>query len=119
MNADDHGLRIDDYLAHMLEGAQLVRKYVDGMSKEEFIQDRRTQQAVILNLIVVGEAATRLCGGHEEFVSKHPEIPWRQMRGMRNRMAHGYFDINLDVVWETIQVSLPELEVRLLQLRGS
>jgi uncharacterized protein with HEPN domain len=47
--------------------------------------------------------------GYPEFVQAHPELPWRSMRGMRNRIAHGYFDINLDVVWETVQTALPEL----------
>jgi uncharacterized protein with HEPN domain len=46
---------------------------------------------------------------HPEFANKHPEVPWRSMRGMRNRIAHGYFEINLDIVWETVQTALPEL----------
>ena len=50
---------------------------------------------------------------HGEFADAHPDIPWRQMRGMRNRMAHGYFDVNLEIVWETVQKSLPELEHQL------
>lgn len=50
-----------------------------------------------------------------EFTEAHPEVPWRSMRGMRNRIAHGYFDINLDVVWDTVQTALPEL---LKQLPG-
>ena len=47
---------------------------------------------------------------HAEFAGQYPNVPWRQMRGMRNRMAHGYFDINLDIVWDTVQTSLPDLE---------
>jgi uncharacterized protein with HEPN domain len=47
---------------------------------------------------------------HAEFVRQYPNVPWRQMRGMRNRMAHGYFDINLDIIWDTVQTSLPDLE---------
>jgi len=47
--------------------------------------------------------------GYAEFVQHHPRTPWRNMRGMRNRIAHGYFDINLDVVWDTVQTALPEL----------
>lgn len=52
---------------------------------------------------------------YSEFADAHPDIPWRQMRGMRNRMAHGYFDVNLEIVWETVQKSLPELESQLGQ----
>ncbi len=50
---------------------------------------------------------------HAEFADSHPEIPWRSMRGMRNRIAHGYFDINLDVVWDTVDTALPQLLQRL------
>ena len=48
---------------------------------------------------------------------QHPEIPWAKMRGMRNRMAHGYFDTNLEIVWDTVRLSLPELERQLLELQ--
>ena len=79
------------------------------MAKDDFLGDKRTQQAVIMSLIVVGEAATKVMDGYADFTQAHTEVPWRYMRGMRNRMAHGYFDINLDVVWETVQQWLPEL----------
>jgi uncharacterized protein with HEPN domain len=46
---------------------------------------------------------------YPEFTEQHPDVPWRSMRGMRNRIAHGYFEINLDVVWDTVQIALPEL----------
>jgi uncharacterized protein with HEPN domain len=91
---------------------------VEGKDKQAFLADRRTQQAVILNLIVVGEAATRLLQVHAAFLERHPLIPWRSMKGMRNRIAHGYFDINLDVVWETVQVALPELLGQLPSVRA-
>lgn len=67
------------------------------------------QQAVIMSLIIIGEAATKVMEGHAAFADAHPEIPWRSMRGMRNRIAHGYFAINLDVVWDTVQTALPAL----------
>ena len=62
-----------------------------------------------MSLVIIGEAATKEMDGYTEFTEAHPEVPWRSMRNMRNRMAHGYFDINLDVVWETAQEWLPEL----------
>jgi uncharacterized protein with HEPN domain len=86
-------LKLQDYLQHMLEATRLARSYVAGMDKSTFLSDRRTQQAVVLNLITLGEIATRLMSEHPEFASENPGIPWHQMRGMRNRMAHGYFDI--------------------------
>jgi uncharacterized protein with HEPN domain len=68
------------------------------MAKDDFLADKRTQQAVIMSLIVIGEAATKVMDGYVEFTQAHADVPWRSMRNMRNRMAHGYFDINLDVV---------------------
>lgn len=56
---------------------------------------------------------------NRDFIQTHPQVPWRNMRGMRNRIAHGYFDINLDIVWDTVQTALPELLVHLSEARGN
>jgi len=101
--------RIADYLDHMLEAAFLACSYVEGLAKADFEEDKRTQQAVILNLIIIGEEATKVLKDDEVFANLHPQIPWRSMKGMRNRIAHGYFEINLDTVWETVQTALPAL----------
>ena len=101
--------RRTELLEHISDSARLARSYVEGMSAEDFLVDARTQQAVVMNLVIIGEAATRLMQDHPGFVEKHPEIPWRNMKGMRNRIAHGYFDIDLEIVWDTVQKSLPDL----------
>ena len=111
--------RVPDYLDHMLEAALQACAYVEGLSKEEFLDDKRTQQAVILNLILIGEEATKLLKDDEAFADQHPEVPWRSMKGMRNRIAHGYFEINLETVWETIQTALPQLSAQLPTIRQS
>lgn len=113
MREDEAQPRLENYLSHMLEATQLARQYVQGMSKDEFLKDRRTQQAVVLNLMTIGEAAARIINECKEFAAVHSEIPWAQMRGMRNRMVHGYFDVDLSIVWDTVQSSLPELESQL------
>jgi uncharacterized protein with HEPN domain len=105
--------RLPDYLDHIRQAATDACSFVEGVSKEEFLADRRTQNAVIMSLVILGEAATKVMDGHADFIAMHPQIPWRSMRGMRNRIAHGYFDINLDVVWDTVQTALPELIVQL------
>lgn len=117
MSADQGGNRLVDYLGHMLDAIELVRRYTDDMKKQNFIDDKKTQQAVILNILVIGEAATKICIEHPGFVADHAQVPWDKMRGMRNRMAHGYFEINLDIVWDTIQESLPRLHQQLVDLR--
>ena len=72
-----------------------------------------------MDFIVLGEAATKVMDQHPAFAEQHKHIPWRSMRGMRNRIAHGYFDINLDVVWDTVQTALPELKSQLAALPSS
>ncbi|MGB5302581.1 MAG: DUF86 domain-containing protein [Gemmatimonadota bacterium] len=101
--------RLPDYLEHIRQAATDACNFVEGLAREEFLADKRTQQAVIMSLIIIGEAATKVMDGYNEFTGAHSEIPWRSMRGMRNRIAHGYFDINLDIVWDTVQTALPAL----------
>ena len=108
--------RLTDYLDHMRQAAADACSFVEDLSKEGFLADKRTQQAVIMSIIVIGEAATKVMDRYAEFADEHPEVPWRSMRGMRNRIAHGYFDINLDVVWDTMQTALPGLLERLRAL---
>lgn len=109
--------RLLDYLDHMERAATDACGFVEGLSKDDFLRDKRTQQAVIMSLVILGEAATKVMDGYVEFAHAHPEVPWRSMRGMRNRIIHGYFDINLDVVWETVQTALPELRKQLAAVR--
>ena len=101
--------RLSDYLDHMQQAATDACSFVNGLTKDDFLADKRTQQAVIMSIIILGEAATKAMDSYADFTQAHPEVPWRGMRGMRNRIAHGYFDINLDVVWDTVQVALPGL----------
>lgn len=115
MNAS--GLRQADYLSHMLEAATLAQSYVEGLAKADFLGDKKTQQAVILNIMVIGEAATKLADEYPAFVLQFPQVEWKSMRGMRNRLAHGYFDINLDIVWETVKQALPVLASQLRQIQ--
>ena len=72
--------------------------------------DRKTQLAILKAVETVGEAASRM---HSDTTAAHPEIPWRQIVGMRNRLVHGYFDINLRRLWETVQRDIPRLILQL------
>jgi len=109
--------RLLDYLEHIEQAASDARSFVQGMTKDDFLADKRTQQAVIMSLIVIGEAASRVMEAYLAFTQTHADVPWRSMRNMRNRMAHGYFDINLDLVWETVQEWLPSLLQQLPAVR--
>ena len=85
--------RLCDYLDHILEASRRACAYVEGLSKEDFLADKRTQSAVVMSLVVIGEAATKVMDRYPGFADRHPDVPWRSMRGMRNRIAHGYFDL--------------------------
>ncbi len=113
MNAKQRQLRHVDYIEHILDATRQVRSYVAETSKEMFMQDRKTQDADILKILVIGEAAAQILDEHGTFAKQRSDIPWNQMKGMRNRMVHGYFETNLDLVWETVQVFLPDLECKL------
>ncbi|AEG91770.1 HepT-like ribonuclease domain-containing protein [Ramlibacter tataouinensis] len=105
--------RLLDYLHHLREAAQQIRNYTSGMDKAAFLADSRTQQAVFFNFVILGEACARLMAGHADFLARHPQVPWRSIRDMRNQVAHGYFTIDTEVVWRTVQDALPDLLAKL------
>ena len=110
--------RLVDFIDHMQQAACDACTFVEGLSKEDFLDDKRTQNAVVMSILVLGEAATKVMDCYPDFAQNHGEIIWRGMRGMRNRLAHGYFDINLEIVWDTVQTSLPDLINKLIVLRS-
>ena len=74
--------RLPDYLGHMRQAITDAQSFTEGMAQVDFGQDKRTQQAVVMSLIVLGEAATKVMDLYPDFAIKHTEIPWRNMRGM-------------------------------------
>mgnify|MGYP002735606410 FL=1 len=109
------GNRLPDYIREMVAAATDALTFTDGMAEEDFLADLRTQRAVVMSLMIVGEAASRILSDYPDFVDARAAIPWRGIRGMRNRIAHGYFDIDLHVVWTTVQIELPALIEHLSQ----
>ena len=105
----EKGLPLPDYIDHMQQAAADACSFVEGLGKDDFLADKRTQQAVIMSFVIIGEAATKVIKHYEGFTQTHPEVPWRSMRAMRNHMAHCFFDTNLDVVWDTAQEWVPAL----------
>lgn len=109
-------LRIADYLGHMIEAIDRIQRYVKNMSDTNFLDDEKTQDAVIRNFEVIGEAARNIERYHAEFAAAHQEIPWTIVYTMRNRVAHGYFQVDLELVWKTIHTNLPELREQIRNL---
>lgn len=94
------------YLLDILESARLAVAYLQGVSKEAFIQNIQLQDAVVRRIEIVGEAARRVSQDTRESIS---EVPWAEMIGMRNLMIYDYDDIDPEIVWDTVQNDLPDL----------
>ena len=87
--------------------------YCEGLDHEQFASDTKLVEACVFNLSQMGELANRV---DEGFAREHPEIPWRLLYGLRNRIVHDYEGVNLQLIWEIIQEDLPELLVSLRKL---
>ena len=118
-----HPERVEDYLEHIVEAIVRITDYLQDIHDfAEFQRDTRTQDAVVRNLEVIGEASNQIRAMSPEFVAGHPELPWIEMRGMRNKIIHNYFDVDWSVVWDTANNDLPGLKrllEALLSVRGS
>ena len=95
-----------DYLRDMLENANRAIQFIEGMDFETFSEDDKTVYAVIRAVEIIGEATRNI---PEEIRAKYPEIPWREVSDMRNKLVHRYFGINLEVIWQTLNEDLPML----------
>jgi uncharacterized protein with HEPN domain len=98
---------------HILQAIDKIQRYTAGMTVQSFASDELIVDAVIRNFLVIGEAARKIPA---EVQRAHPEIPWAQMQGMRNILAHDYDVVKLDIVWNTIQTNLPPLVAPLQRL---
>lgn len=98
--------RDEVYLLDMLIAARKALKFVEGIDKREFEDNEVIQNAVMRPLEIIGEAAARISS---KFRKGHPDIPWRDMVGLRNRLIHEYFRVDYDSVWDAIQNDLPNL----------
>jgi uncharacterized protein with HEPN domain len=102
--------RDEAYLLDMLLSARDAQSVVEQLTREQFQGSRIHQLAALKALETIGEAASKIS---DMFRTAHPEIPWREIIGMRNRLIHAYFEVDLDKVWETVQDDLPPLIDRL------
>lgn len=93
-------------LLDIARAVRLVQEFIQGMSREGFLSDLKTQSAVVHQLMVIGEAVKRLSVG---FRDAHPSIPWSLVAGMRDKLIHGYDIVDLDEVWRTAEVDVPAL----------
>lgn len=93
-------------IRHILDAAREAVAFTKGRSRADLDTDRKLNLSLVRLLEIIGEAGRSLS---QEFRQEHLDLPWKSMVGMRDRLIHGYFDVNLDVVWETITEDLPGL----------
>lgn len=103
-------LRVKDFLGHILEAIGRIESYTADLSVAEFEDDGKTQDAVIRNLEIVGEACSNIRKHVPEFLKAHPEVPWGSAIGNSNALSPGYFSVDLMLVWATVQSDLPKLK---------
>lgn len=108
--------RVADYLGHILQAIDNILEYTTGATLEGYLADRKTQDAVVRNLEVIGEASNNVVKHHAEFSAAHPEIPWRIAYEMRNALSHGYFSVDHTIVWKTVQNDLQPLRLLIAKL---
>lgn len=99
-------------LGHILEAIDLIQTYVADIDRESFLDDRRTNEAVLFRLSVIGEAIVHV---EREILDRHP-YPWHQVRAMRNVIAHQYFGIKMEMIWNTIENDLPQLKEMVVRI---
>ena len=103
-------------MRHILEAIDNIQVYTACSDLAEFMADRKTQDAVIRNLEVIGEACNNIAKNHPDFAGQHAAVPWGIAYEMRNALAHGYFNVDSTIVWQTIQNDLPALKAQLFLL---
>lgn len=102
-----------DFIQDVLEASHRVAAYTAGMSYDTFLADTKTQDAVIRNLEIIGEAAKNLS---DDLRHQHSEIPWKSLAAVRDKLIHHYFGVNLDIVWQIVTVELPQITTPLTNI---
>jgi uncharacterized protein with HEPN domain len=101
--------RLVDYLGHILQAIERIERYTEDMSEVAFLDDEMTQDAVIRNFEIIGEASHNIEVNFPEFAQANPELPLAFAYQMRNAVAHGYFKVDLEIVWKTLSNDLADL----------
>ena len=105
-------MRRDDtlFVRDIIAAMQAIEQFVEGLSLDEFKEDDKTSSAVIRKFEIIGEATKHI----PEFVKgKYPDVPWKRMAGMWDRLIHAYFGVDYQLVWDAIKLEIPELKPRL------
>lgn len=110
-------LRVSDYLSHILQAIERIHRYTESMSEAEFLESELVQDGVVRNIEIIGEAANSVARHHPDFAAQHSEIPWEDIYLMRNRVSHGYFSVDLEIVWKTVRRDIPDLKAQIIRIQ--
>lgn len=103
------------FLEHVLESIDLIEEYVKNATKKEFLESVKLQDMVIRRLEIIGEAVKNL---PEDFRKKHKDVPWKRIAGMRDKLIHEYFGVDLKLTWKVVEKELPALKKRVVEILG-
>ena len=103
------------YIDDMIKSLEKIERYIKGLSFDKARQDTKTIDAVVRNLEIIGEAASRI---PKEIKDKYPELPWKEMVGMRNKVIHEYFGVDVTILWKTVKEDLPPLKKEIKKIRA-
>lgn len=103
------------YVRHIFDTILRIEEYTNDIEHQHFISNNLLQAGIVRELEIIGEASKSLS---TEFKENYPDIPWKQMAGMRDKLIHGYFSVDLDAVWETVKKDIPSLKVKLKKIIG-
>ncbi|HLD83114.1 MAG TPA: DUF86 domain-containing protein [Candidatus Omnitrophota bacterium] len=101
------------YLQDILDVISDIDKFTEGVRKGDFFQNKEKQYAILRGLEIIGEATKNIS---KDLRSKYSDIPWKDIAGMRDKLIHMYFGVNLELVWETIKDRLPKLETKIYEI---
>jgi len=96
-----------DYLQDILDAVNDIESFVESMTYEEFIKDRKTLNAVVRSFEIIGEASKNI---PEAMKAKYKELPWKQMTGMRDKLIHAYFGVDVETLWKAVKDDIPPLK---------
>jgi uncharacterized protein with HEPN domain len=101
------------YLQHILDTISDIEKFMENVTQEAFFKNKEKQYAVLRGLEIIGEATKNLS---KKLKTKHGEVPWKNIAGMRDKLIHEYFGVKLELVWETVKKKLPELKKQISEM---
>ena len=103
-----------DLLDDILICMEKIQSYLNGLTYEQFANDSKTQDAIIRNIEIIGEATKHLS---DTIKSRYNHIPWKEIAGTRDRLIHGYFGVNIDIIWEIATIDIPILKAKIEKIK--